>query len=83
MSKQTSPLTPRDDAPESTRHQLVELQTQLAFQEDTIQALDRVVTRQQQQIDRLEEQLQYLRKRFEALPDTLGDEVPDQRPPHY
>ncbi|RRJ84165.1 SlyX family protein [Aestuariirhabdus litorea] len=68
---------------EQLSSQLVELQTQLAFQEDTIDALNAVVTRQQQQIDRMAVQLESLKKRFESLPDTLGEEVPDQPPPHY
>ncbi|MCL6416311.1 SlyX family protein [Aestuariirhabdus sp. Z084] len=63
--------------------QVIDLQTQLAFQEDTINTLNAVVTRQQQQIDRMEIQLENLKKRFELLPDTQGEEVADQKPPHY
>ena len=64
--------------------QLVELQTRLAFQEDTIARLNDVVTRQQQQIDRL-------RLALDDVLGLIGDETRpaastgdvDERPPHY
>ena len=46
---------------------LIELETRLAFQEKTIEELNEVVTRQQEQIDRLEEELRLLAARFRPL----------------
>ncbi len=64
--------------------QLVELQSQLAFQEDTLQALDDVVTQQQQQIDRLTAHSQQLKSQLERAINTLeGGELIDVPPPHY
>lgn len=63
--------------------QLVDLQTQQAFQEDIIATLDGVVTRQQQQIDRMQMQIDSLKKRFETLPESLNSEIHDEKPPHY
>jgi SlyX protein len=63
--------------------QLVELQTQLAFQEDTLQALDDVVTRQQQSIDRLLQLQQRLEGQLVDLAGTAESAPVDQRPPHY
>lgn len=63
--------------------QLVELQTQLAFQEDALQALDDVVTRQQQSIDRLEQLQQRLERQLIDQADTAEQAPADQRPPHY
>lgn len=65
------------------REQLVELQTQLAFQEDALQALDAVVTRQQQQLDRLGELVERLQRQHTELQGELAQQSPDQRPPHY
>jgi SlyX protein len=64
--------------------QLVELQTQLAFQEDVVHALDAVVTRQQQSIDRLLQLQQRLERQLVELAAGAGEPAPaDQRPPHY
>lgn len=46
---------------------LIELETRLAFQENTMEELNEVVTRQQQQLDRLEEQLTRLVVRLRPL----------------
>lgn len=65
------------------REQVFELQTQLAFQEDSIRALDAVITRQQQQLDRLELRNQRLERQLEEQAvqrEDLADEPP---PPHY
>lgn len=64
--------------------QLIELQSQLAFQEDTIQALNDVVTQQQRQIDRLQGQSELFKSQLErAITALEGSEVIDQPPPHY
>lgn len=64
--------------------QLVELQTQLTFQEDVLQALDTVVTRQQQSIDRLLLLQQRLERQLIELASGSDEPAPaDQRPPHY
>lgn len=64
---------------------VVELETRLAFQDDTLQALNDVVAAQQRQIDLLEMKLAALAKRQQELGESIGagggeDEAP---PPHY
>ena len=63
---------------------LVEVETKLAYQEDTIQQLNDVICRQQDQIDALRAQYELLVTRVKELdadrPD--GDDI-DERPPHY
>lgn len=63
---------------------LIELETRLAFQDDTLQALNAVVVRQQQEIDRLTRDLEALKTELRALAPALvagrGEETP---PPHY
>ena len=63
--------------------QLVELQTQLAFQEDTLQALDRVVTAQQQQMDKLLGINSRLEQQVSELAGWVDEQREDERPPHY
>ncbi len=64
---------------------LIEIETKLAFQEDTIQALNSVVCRQQQQIEQLEATLKLLIERFRQLSadQEPGGKPADERPPHY
>jgi len=61
-----------------------ELETQLAFQESTVSSLNDAVTDQQQQINILREQLDYIKTQMQSLAETVsspdGDEPP---PPHY
>lgn len=63
--------------------QLVELQTQLAFQEDALQALDRVVTAQQQQMDKLLRTNARLEQQVSELAGWVDEQREDERPPHY
>jgi SlyX protein len=72
----------------SNDEQLVEMQSQLAFQEDTLQALNEIVIRQQQQIGALEQELTLHREKLAALVESLSERVTpvgasDERPPHY
>jgi SlyX protein len=74
--------TPLSITPQQWRElnaQLVELQTQLAFQEDALQALDDVVTRQQQSIDRLMQLQQRLERQLVDQADTAEQAPADQR----
>jgi SlyX protein len=64
---------------------LIEIETKLAFQEDTIQALNAVVCQQQKQIEHLEATLKLLIERYRQLsaePDT-GNKPVHEIPPHY
>lgn len=62
-----------------------DLQIRISFQEDMIESLNKRVSEQQTEIDKLYVQLQHLNnkmKQFEASMESagLGD---DQPPPHY
>lgn len=68
--------------------QLIDLQTRFAFQEDSLQALNDVVARQQLQINQLEEALAVSRHRVEELLDVMsslspGGAAAHEPPPHY
>lgn len=68
---------------------LEDLQSRLAFQEQTLADLNDVVARQTEQIDRLEQQLRALAGKYRDLRDAVeqspeGDGASvEERPPHY
>jgi len=63
---------------------IVDLQTRVAFQDGVLEQLNQVVTSQQTQIGRLENQVKSLKSQLESLQHSQvvqqGDEPP---PPHY
>lgn len=63
---------------------LIEVQTQLAFQEHTIAELNNALTSQQQQIDLLHRELLRLKEQLGLLEDRVETGPPqDEKPPHY
>jgi len=63
---------------------LIELQTQLAFQEHTIAELNSVLTSHQKQMDMLRFEIRLLKEKFGALQEEIQMGPPqDERPPHY
>ena len=61
------------------------IETKIAYQEDTIQALNDVIYQQQQRIDRLESTNKLLIERMRDLSESLATTggAADERPPHY
>lgn len=70
---------------EELRQQVVELQSQLAFHEDTVNALNDALSQQQQEIITLRRQLTLLKQRQDeqALLVGEGSPSPEPKPPHY
>jgi SlyX protein len=67
----------------SVEARITELESRLAFQDDTIQALNDELVAQQRVIERVQLQLEALAKRQEEIGgrlDAADDEAP---PPHY
>ncbi|MCQ4145303.1 MULTISPECIES: SlyX family protein [Vogesella] len=63
---------------------LIELEIKVALQEDLLDALNLTVTRQQQQIDLLQEQLRHLYQLQQgASQDENVGSLRDDIPPHY
>ena len=62
---------------------LTQLEVKASFAEDLLDKLDQIIIRQQDQIDRLEREVQWLRQQTPqedmAAPRNLRDELP----PHY
>ncbi|MGS2722490.1 SlyX family protein [Porticoccus sp. GXU_MW_L64] len=64
---------------------IIELETRLAYQEDTIQALNQVVCKQQDQLDQLQLACETLIERFNAADMSAADggDANEPPPPHY
>lgn len=63
---------------------IAELETQLAFQEDTVQTLNDIVARQQLQIDKLEHEVRTLQAQLQQLSDAMNrPQAEEAPPPHY
>lgn len=64
-----------------------DLETQLAFQEDTIGSLNQLVTEQSAELTAMQEQLRWLGRKFNQLQqqteDPNNDPAQEPPPPHY
>ena len=72
---------------EDYKHQLMEMQNKLAFQEDAVRALDDALALQQQEILLLRRQVELLKQRQDEQAarhdaDEGGSPI-DEKPPHY
>ncbi|KPJ94499.1 MAG: hypothetical protein AMJ55_06290 [Gammaproteobacteria bacterium SG8_15] len=63
---------------------LTEIESRVAFQDDTIQQLNDVIVRQQHDIEQLTEELQLLKQQMQSLaPSLVVDQSQETPPPHY
>lgn len=85
------PLSPYNSAMktetdiEQIKAELVELQTQVAFQEDTIGELNQALALQQKDLEWVRRQWELLREEFANLQGQAAgaNAVVDEKPPHY
>ncbi len=71
-----------DDATR-TEQRLTELEIKASFTEDLVDALNSVIVRQQQQIDRLQRELLQLREQLPGDEPGARPNLRDELPPHY
>jgi SlyX protein len=65
-------------------NQLIDLQTRFAFQEDTLQALNDVVTDQARHIEQLQALLRQCQQSLEEMREqSQSGEIIEAPPPHY
>ena len=63
---------------------IMDLQTRLAFQEDSIDSINQTVTRQQSRIDLLQREILRLKEILEDVRGSQGDAgSATELPPHY
>jgi SlyX protein len=79
-------MIPDDNTDEQFNKLMIDLQTKLTYQEDTVQALNDIVSEQQQDILQLKAQvhslIDELRTVLSGL-DTSGINPEQEVPPHY
>ncbi|MCH7695772.1 MAG: SlyX family protein [Proteobacteria bacterium] len=67
-----------------TDDRLIEVETKIAFQEDMLQELSKLVHQQQMKIDRLEEACKSLMALYSRLSEQQPSEnISNEKPPHY
>jgi len=71
------------DEIEKLKLQLVELQTQLAFQEDTINTLSSELLKQQNDLERLTLRFDNINEQLTSTVEQMSEKVGEERPPHY
>ena len=71
------------DEIEKLKLQLVELQTQLAFQEDTINTLSSELLKQQNDLERLTLRFDNINEQLTSTVEQMSEKVWEERPPHY
>jgi SlyX protein len=63
---------------------LTNLETKVAFQDDLLESLNRIVAEQQRQIDMQQEQIRLLYDQLRSLaPSHMAQVSEEERPPHY
>lgn len=72
-----------DDTLQALEQRITDLEIKASFAEDTVEQLNAVVVRQQEQIDRLIRELVELRNRATAAEPGEARSLRDELPPHY
>lgn len=67
----------------TTEQRLIELETKVAFQEDTIQSLSDTLARQQFELEKLQRLAQDLRTQMQSNQTMIRDLQQEVPPPHY
>ncbi|AMJ88556.1 SlyX family protein [Alteromonas stellipolaris] len=69
---------------DSTNNSIEELQTKIAFQEHTIEALNEALSSQQQQLDELTYKLRHVIDKVKSIePSNMAKDSEETPPPHY
>ncbi|MNF29359.1 hypothetical protein D3C84_100590 [compost metagenome] len=67
----------------NAEQRITDLESRLAFQDDTIQALNDVLVTQQRELERLQLQVAALARRQEEIGGRLDAAEDEAPPPHY
>ena len=80
MTNQPPSPAPSDDP----GPQLLELQAQLTYQQRMLEELNTVVLEQQTGLEKLRREVESLQNMLRELAERQpGDDLPDEKPPHY
>lgn len=65
-------------------NKIIDLESKLAFQDESINELNDIITDQQQQLDQLREEIRLLSLRMTSVAEsTVNSEEKEPPPPHY
>lgn len=67
-------------------HRIADLESRFAFQEDTIETLNQLVTQQADELSNMQRKMQSLIEKFQQLNEQRSDSPinpADEIPPHY
>jgi SlyX protein len=68
---------------QATESRINELEAKLSFAEDLIDALNRTAFRQQEQLDRMQQQIMLLHQQLQTVMPKEERDLRDEIPPHY
>ena len=68
---------------QQTEQRLIDLETRIAYQEDTIQALSDEIYRQNKEMDRLQQLCNLMLQRLQEMASAGPSGPVDEKPPHY
>lgn len=64
-------------------NEIIELQTKIAFLENTIEALNQALTNQQFAIDKLNQKVNFLAEQVNSNTEAFNTNPKENLPPHY
>jgi len=64
-------------------HRLTEVEIKIAYQEELLQELNKIVAQQQQQLVLLEKTCKMLFEHINSVHSDKQDNIPEPPPPHY
>lgn len=68
----------------SLEQKIIDLETQLAFQEDTIEVLNQALASQQKQLDDVQFKLKHVLDKVKSMePSNIASASEETPPPHY
>jgi SlyX protein len=68
----------------TTEERIIELETKVAYQEDTIQQLNDIIAQQQKKLGLMENSLRGLMAKFDDASEGVSNINPlNEKPPHY
>lgn len=67
-----------------SEERIINLETKVSYQEDTIQELNKIVFEQQKRLEQIESAYRTLVARTKDITEeTFAQQITDEKPPHY
>ena len=66
-----------------TEERLTAIEMKLAYMEDFVNQIQDVAVEQAQTIDKLQKEIKLMSDKIREMSDTMEDDIPNRKPPHY